>query len=64
MLVKKMLQFFGLVLVALGLCANAAAAQYGTPDEAVAMVKKAVAFAKAKGKDQLLSEVSLSLIHI
>lgn len=58
MLVKKMLQFFGLVLVALGLCANAAAAQYGTPDEAVAMVKKAVAFAKAKGKDQLLSEVS------
>lgn len=58
MLVKKMMQFFGVALLALGLCASASAAQYGSPEEAMAMVKKAVAFAKAKGKDQLLAEVS------
>jgi signal transduction histidine kinase len=30
----------------------------GTPDEAVAMVKKAIAFLKANGKDKALAEIS------
>lgn len=59
MLARKIMRFFGFALLVLGLSANviAAQAEHGSPDEAVAMVKKAVAFAKAKGKDQLLAEV-------
>lgn len=60
MFVKRIVQFFCLALFVGGLSTSASAAQYGTPDEAVAMVKKAVTFAKAKGKDQLLAEVSNS----
>ena len=60
MLTKRMMQFFGFTLLALGFCVNAIAAkaEQGSAEEAVAMVKKAVAFAKAKGKDQLLAEAS------
>lgn len=59
MFVKKMFRFFYVALLASGLSVSAfAAAEHGSPDEAVAMVKKAVAFAKAKGKDKLLAEVS------
>lgn len=60
MFLKRIVQFFCLALFVGGLSTSASAAQYGTPDEAVAMVKKAVTFAKAKGKDQLLAEVSNS----
>jgi cytochrome c len=55
---KRIIQLFCFALSGWGWGMNAFAAQYGTPDEAVAMVKKAVAFAKAKGKEQLLAEVS------
>jgi len=39
---------------------NAFAADHGTPEEAKNMVKKAVLFAKANGKDVFLAEVSNS----
>jgi cytochrome c len=59
MLIKKLFRFFSVALLASGLSASAfASAERGSPDEAMAMVKKAVAFAKAKGKDKLLAEVS------
>lgn len=59
MFAKRMFRFFCVALLASGLSVGAfAAAEHGSPDEAAAMVKKAVAFAKAKGKDQLLAEVS------
>lgn len=37
----------------------AAAGEYGTADEAKAMVTKAAAFYKANGKDKLIAEISL-----
>lgn len=59
MLAKKLFRFFCVALLASGLSASAfAVAERGSPDEAMAMVKKAVAFTKAKGKDKLLTEVS------
>ena len=59
MFIKKLFRFFCVALLASGLSASAfAAAERGSPDEAMAMVKKAVAFAKGKGKDKLLAEVS------
>lgn len=58
MFAKKIIRLCCIALFAFGINLEAAAAPYGTPDEAVAMVKKAVAFAKANGKDKLLNEVS------
>ena len=61
MFIRKLFRFFCVALLASGLSASAfAAAERGSPDEAMAMVKKAVAFAKAKGKDKFLTEVSNS----
>jgi cytochrome c len=54
------LSFFKLLsavlLMSFGLCAMAA--DSGTRDEAVAMVKKAVAYAKQNGKDKAMAEFS------
>jgi signal transduction histidine kinase len=45
-------------LVSLSFAGASLAADQGTKEEAAAMVKKAVAYAKANGKDKLLTEVS------
>lgn len=52
--------FKGLVimLAAVAFCASAMAADKGTADEAVAMVKKAVSFVKANGKEKAFAEFS------
>jgi signal transduction histidine kinase len=53
-------QFKKLIVVAAvaSLIAPALATERGTADEAEAMVKKAVSYAKANGKDKLISEVN------
>uniref|UniRef100_B8DPH4 Putative cache sensor protein n=1 Tax=Nitratidesulfovibrio vulgaris (strain DSM 19637 / Miyazaki F) TaxID=883 RepID=B8DPH4_NITV9 len=48
---------FALLLVAT-LCTLASAQAKGSKDEAVAMVKKAVAYLKANGRDKALAEIS------
>jgi signal transduction histidine kinase len=48
------------VVFMLGLTGMAVAAENGTPAEAEAMVKKAIAFAKANGKDKAFAEISNS----
>ena len=58
MLSHKLLKNFFLMLLAFTFSASVFAAEHGTADEAMAMVKKAVAFTKAKGKEQLLAEAS------
>lgn len=52
---------FGSLMLSLGLLASSttlAAADRGTPEEAVAMVKKAVALVKAEGKDKAFAAIS------
>lgn len=48
---------FALLLVA-ALCTLASAQSKGSKDEAVAMVKKAVAYIKANGRDKAFAEIS------
>jgi signal transduction histidine kinase len=55
---KKTLKSFVLFFATLVLSGAALAGQYGTPDEAKDMVKKAVAFLKKSDKEALLKEVS------
>lgn len=55
---KQLLKSLLIFLSALAFCGSASANQYGTPDEAKEMVKKAVAFLKKSDKDSLLKEVS------
>jgi len=55
---KKLLKSLVFLVSALVLSGSATASQYGTPDEAKDMVKKAVAFLKKNNKDALLKEVS------
>ena len=56
---KKILKSAMVFLSALLFCGGAlAAGNHGTPDEGREMVKKAVAFAKANGKDAMFKEVS------
>jgi len=45
-----------ITLAALAFCGAALAAEKGTADEAVAMVKKGVAFVKANGKEKAFAE--------
>ncbi len=52
---KKMLAAIVLVFFGVGL---ASAAEYGTPAEAEGMVKKAVAYMKANGKEKAFAEVN------
>lgn len=54
---KKLLQAL-VCSTALMMSAGALAAEQGNAEEATAMVKKAVAFLKANGKDKTLAEVS------
>lgn len=56
----NLLKIWALFLIAAICSFSAFAAEHGTPDEAKEMVKKAVQFAKANGKDALLKEVSNS----
>jgi len=53
--VKKVTALLAILVLTLGLNA-ALAADKGTKEEAVAMVKKAVAFLKANGRDKALAE--------
>jgi cytochrome c len=55
---KHMITAAVLALASFGLVAGASAAEKGTQDEAVAMVKKAAAFMKASGADKTLAEAS------
>lgn len=53
-----MQRLFITLLLALGMTGAAQAADKGTPDEAIAMVKKAAAYYKANGKEKTLAEAS------
>jgi cytochrome c len=53
---KNLLKKLALGLCALAFSGAALAADKGTPDEAVAMVKKGVEFVKSKGKDKAFAE--------
>lgn len=53
----KLIKGFALAAVSLSFAGAALAADYGTKEEAAAMVKKAVSYAKTNGKDKLLAEV-------
>jgi cytochrome c len=53
---KKLLSILGLVLAMLLPLAAAADDERATPEQAEALVKKAVAFYKAKGREQALAE--------
>jgi signal transduction histidine kinase len=55
---KNMLKSLMTFICALAFCHGALAGQYGTPDEAKDMVKKAVAFLKKNDRETLLKEVS------
>ncbi|HVK95340.1 MAG TPA: cache domain-containing protein [Noviherbaspirillum sp.] len=55
---QKILKSIFLFFFASMLSAVASAGEYGTPEEAKAMVKKAVLFAKSNNKDAFLAEVS------
>ena len=57
---KKALKSLLFFLSALVFCGSAFASQYGTPEEAKEMVKKAVTYLKKTDKDTLLKEVSNS----
>lgn len=58
MFIKKLVMSCFAVLFTWFFSANAFAAEHGTENEAMAMVKKAIAFTKSKGKEQLLAEAS------
>jgi cytochrome c len=53
---STMLKSVAIGLSALTFCASALADAGGTPQEAVALVKKAVAYVKANGKDKAFAE--------
>lgn len=55
---KTLIKYLMLVVTALMLSSTAWAADKGTADEATAMVKKAVAYVKANGKDKAFAEFS------
>lgn len=55
---KALIKYLMLVVTALMLSSTAWAADKGTADEATAMVKKAVAYVKANGKDKAFAEFS------
>ncbi len=55
---KKIISYLIMCTVFFGLCANGSAADRGTAEDAVAMVKKAAAFLKANGKEKLFAEVN------
>lgn len=55
---KTLIKYLMLVVTALMLSSTAWAADKGTADEAMAMVKKAVAYVKANGKDKAFAEFS------
>lgn len=50
--------FVAAVAISFTLCGMSSAAEQGTRDEAVAMVKKAVAMVKEKGKEKTFSAIS------
>jgi signal transduction histidine kinase len=52
---KKM---FSLFILIGSLASQIHAAEFGTPEEAVAMVKKAVAYAKRQGREKALEEIN------
>lgn len=53
---KQLLKTMTIALLALFIHASATAADRGTADEAVAMVKKAIAYMKENGKDKAFAE--------
>lgn len=53
---KKILKGMLLCLCVLGFQASVSAAERGTADEAVTLVKKAIAYIKANGKDKAFAE--------
>ena len=55
---KKIIGYLIMCIAFFGICTNASAADRGTADDAIAMVKKAVAFLKANGKEKLFAEVN------
>lgn len=55
---KKLMTALAFCTASFVIVAPAFAADQGTADEAMAMVKKAVAYMKANGKDKTLAEVS------
>lgn len=55
---KTLIKYLMLVVTALMLSSTAWAADKGTAEEATAMVKKAVAYVKANGKDKAFAEFS------
>ncbi|GAB4087437.1 cache domain-containing protein [Hydrogenophaga soli] len=55
---KTLIKYLMLVVTALMLSSTAWAADKGSADEAMAMVKKAVAYVKANGKDKAFAEFS------
>jgi uncharacterized protein YxeA len=50
---KKLLNIIMLALLAIGLSGGAFAAEKGSPDEAIALVKKAIAYVKANGSGRI-----------
>jgi signal transduction histidine kinase len=55
---KTLFKSIVIMLAALAFCGGVLAADKGTADEAVAMVKKGVAFVKANGKEKAFAEFS------
>lgn len=55
---KKLLKGMLLCMCVFGFQAAAVAAERGTPDQAVALVKKAIAYIKANGKEKAFAEFS------
>jgi cytochrome c len=53
----KFLQILMLIFT-VGFAGTSAAAEYGTPEEAVAMVRKAIAYMKANGKEKTIAEAN------
>lgn len=58
MLTRKFFKFCISALATLVFSANVLGAEHGTAAEAMALVKKAIAFEKAEGKENLLKEAS------
>jgi len=55
---RKLLHIITFLTATIGFIANAAAADHGTADEAVAMVQKVIAYMKANGKEKTIAEVN------
>jgi cytochrome c len=53
---KKLLNIIMLALLTIGLSGGAFAAEKGSPDEAIALVKKAIAYVKANGREKAVAE--------